>query len=518
MSDLYRDIDEEDEIRRLLTRPERRLVTPPFSALSTRGTVSGRLTPALVLATAVLVLFAVVTARDDSRSGAPAAPSPSLAPTAVPVAVPPGASNQRVTPCPEIPMPAYLPYRDPNNTRGQRMASSQDVVSLTVLDLIVDGQGAELFVEAEASRALWMLTDPRQIGERTVTLAYTSGPSTTPAPAGRTPALNVRSELRAEWYEPNGTCQYFTATLRSAGTNAQTLERELLRIIESMPLTAAMPTPSPAATWTMYRLVPEQEAWSSIRTLFPTGPVAQPTWLPPQVERRVVILRALEVSPTRVYEVVYLDASGAPLITFRLGPVEPMRESGIGFCCVRAATAILEFDSHLFNDPTRPGTRRMRWEEQTRTLSFTSERIKGEDMLRIAWELDRTTAPANPYPDVHAKEGACASADPEATIRRLLALHGSKDRAAVLDCFSLDRITTGGTAVGGGAELPTTTDVSTQRRGSIAGRAEVEATWTFTSDPGGSFNRRHTQFFILGLEDGVWRIYDSGTAPFGTPP
>lgn len=450
---------------------------------------------------AVLV-FAVVVPSDDRRLGAPVTSSVSpLPPQTASPAIATGTSRP-VTPCPEIPMPGYLPFRESNNSSSERMASSQDLVSLKIPDLVVDGQAAELLIRAEASRPTWIINDQRQVGDRAVTLSYISHPS----------------QLRAEWYEPNGTCQYFTATLRAAASNVRALEGELLRIVGSMPLTASMTTPSPSPLAAVASPIPEQEAWERVAALFTTGPVARPTWLPPQIDRRRVILRALEVSPTRVYEIVYLDTSGAPILTFRLGPVDPMRQSGIGFCCVRASTAVLEFMSSLFSDPAGPGTRRMRWEEQTRTLSFSSDRISGEDMLRTAWELDRSTAPPNPYPDVRGKPGVCAAADPETTIRRLLALYGSRDRAAVLDCYSLDRITSGGTGVASGADLPATSGVRVQGRSDIAGRVEIQATWTFTSEPGGAFGRRPTQFFLLGTEGGVWRIYDAGTAPFGRPP
>jgi hypothetical protein len=225
------------------------------------------------------------------------------------------------------------------------------------------------------------------------------------------------------------------------------------------------------------------------------------------------------VTPTAIYEVGYLDGSGPPVITFRLGPIDPMRESAAGFCCVRGVRAGLHFEGHLFSDPSRPGVRRVQWEEQGHTLSFTSSRTRGEDMLHIAWELDRATAPQGPHPGARAKKGACASpAAAEETIRTLLALFGSRDREAVLDCFSLDRILSAGPGVGGGADLPSTTNVSVRRRGQLASRVEVQASWTFTSDPGGPSGLQPTQFFLLGLEDGAWRIYDGGTAPFGRPP
>lgn len=161
----------------------------------------------------------------------------------------------------------------------------------------------------------------------------------------------------------------------------------------------------------------------------------------------------------------------------------------------------------------------MQWEEQTRTLTFTSQRIKGEDMLRIAWELDRATAPPNPYQNARAKRGACASStSAEDTVRRMLALYGSRDRDALLDCMALDRIVSEGAGSASAAALPTAGGVTTRRQSDIAGRVLISATWTFSSDPGGAFGRQPTQFFLLGLEDGVWRIYDAGTAPFGMPP
>jgi hypothetical protein len=266
-------------------------------------------------------------------------------------------------------------------------------------------------------------------------------------------------------------------------------------------------------------LLSEDDAWARIRAALPNGPVARPTWLPATVKRDLVELRALSVTPTAIYEVGYLDGSGPPVITFRLGPVDPMRESAAGFCCVRRVRAALHFESHLFSDPSRPGVRRVQWEEQGHTLSFTSSRTSGEDMLRIAWELDRATAPPDPYPGVRAKKGACASrSSPEETVRKLLTLFGSRDPDAVLDCFSLDRIASAGLGVGGGADLPSTMNASVSRRGQVASRIEVLASWTFTSDPGGPHGRQPTQFFLLGLEDGAWRIYDGGTAPFGRPP
>lgn len=100
----------------------------------------------------------------------------------------------------------------------------------------------------------------------------------------------------------------------------------------------------------------------------------------------------------------------------------------------------------------------------------------------------------------------------------MLALYGSKDRDALLDCIALDRIVSVGTGAANGADLPTTSGVTIQKRSEIAGRILVMATWTFSSDPGGPSGRTPTQFFLLGLEEGAWRIYDVGTAPFGTPP
>lgn len=441
-------------------------------------------------------------------------PSPTAEQTAVPVAAPPGSRGPQVTPCAEVPTPGYLPSRSGYATSTRRMASSGDIVTLEVPDLRIDGQPAQLVIAAQAAPRAPLAGQPRQIGGRAATMAFTGGLDRTPAPPGQTPEIRVRSEVVVAWTESDATCPAFEARLVSSGTNRGSLEAELAKIVASLPL-----IPRASGTPAAPAVLPETEAWSRVRALFETGPVAVPVWLPPEVARSTVELRGLSVSPTREYEIAYRDAAGADIVIFRLGPIDQLSGSAIGFCCVRGARASLRFASYLFEDPARPGTRRIQWEEQTRILSFRTERIKGEDMLRIAWALDRTTAPPNPYPDARAKIGACASgADPAETVRRLLSLAGSSDRAAVLDCYALDRIMVAGTGIADWAELPSARDVTVRGTTDIAGRAEIPVSWTFSRDPGGAWGTRPSQFMLLGLEDGRWRIYDAGTGPFGRPP
>ena len=516
MSDLMRDIAEEDEVRRLLSRAERELETPSFETLSRRRQRVGLLQTSAVLGVATLLVVAALGLPTLLRSGSAAAPENSptpVTPTAVPRQDAPGGAPSNVTTCADIPMPTYLPYRSAASMRSARSAVSEDVVTLIVEDLVVNGDPAELSVSAQAAPPQSARAgSTRQVGDRVVTLTAVRPGSSTPPP-GSVRRIPVRSEVAGLWSEPTTACPYFAATLMSSGTNAQALESELAKIIDSMPL-------SPAAAKPVEALVAsETEVWSRIRAAFPTGPVAMPIWLPSEVDRSRVELRILRTTPTREYEVVYRDAAGASLLNLRLGPVQPVQESAVSMCCVRGAQATLHLATRLFSDPALIGMRQMRWEEQRRTLTITSERIKGEDMLRIAWSLDRTTAPPNAYLSSHPQSGACASStSAEGTVVRLLSLTGSGNRDALIDCYSSDAIAVGGLDVASWAGLPATKDVAVSRGADVAGRTWVAATWRFTSAAGGPWGEVNTRFFLLGREEGVWRIYEVGSAPFSTPP
>lgn len=408
-------------------------------------------------------------------------------------------------------MPANLPHASTFSSSGGRFASSEDVVGLTVRELEVDGRPAELEITATATPPEGTpIGANRAIGDRLVTVRSESGLNER-APHG-SQEIDIASAAFASWYELGPACPFFSARLGVSTGDPTGLEEALAEIIASLPRSPVARVPDVDVT------LAEAQAWTRIRSLFPTGPVAMPTWLPEEADRSRVTLRRLSVSPTREYEVVYPDRSGEPLVTFRLGPVAEIRESGSGLCCVRAARAIVQYASHLFGDPTKPGIRRVKWTEQTRTLSFWSERIRGEDMLRIAWALDRETVPPNPYDDARAKPGACARDSAVGTIERLLSLTGSLDRAAVLDCYALDAITADGTDVASWAGLPRAGRAEVVEGEEIAGRRWVSATWTFGSDPGGAWGRSPTFFFLLGEEDGAWRVYDGGTGPGGSVP
>lgn len=516
MSGLMRDIAEEDEVRWLLSTAERELEPPRFETLSRRRQPAGFLQTSAVLGVAALIVVTALGLPTLLRSGSAAAPENSptpVTPTAVPRQIAPGGAPGHVATCADIPMPTYVPHRSAASMRSARSAVSEDVVTLIVEDLVVNGDPAELSVSAQAAPPQSARAgSTRQVGDRAVTLAAVRPGSSTPPP-GSVRRIPVRSEVAGLWSEPTAACPYFAATLMSSGMNTQALESELVKIIASIPL-------SPAAVTLVEALVAtENEVWTRIRAVFPTGPVALPTWLPTEVDRSRVELRILRTTPTREYEVVYRDTTGTSLVNFRLGSVEPVQESAVSMCCVRGAQATLHLATRLFSDPALPGMRQMRWEEQGRTLSITSERIKGEDVLRIAWLLDRTTAPRNAYLSSHPPSGACASpVSAEGTVATLLLLTGSGNRDALIDCYSSDAIAVGGLGVASWAGLPATKAATITRGAEIAGRAWVAATWTFTSSAGGPWGETNTRFFLLGREEGVWRIYEVGSAPFSTPP
>jgi hypothetical protein len=159
--------------------------------------------------------------------------------------------------------------------------------------------------------------------------------------------------------------------------------------------------------------------------------------------------------------------------------------------------------------------------EDRYVLRIDSDRFTGEDLLHVAWSLDRTGAPAPKNAYTRAKSGACAArgAVPEATVRRLLGFIGRGDRDAVVDCFSLEFLgETPYPGIGGWADLPSASDFNLWPSSELAGRIVVHAGWTFASDPGGAWGQQASHFFVLGPEDGSWRIYEIGTAMYGPPP
>lgn len=217
------------------------------------------------------------------------------------------------------------------------------------------------------------------------------------------------------------------------------------------------------------------------------------------------------------YEVTYLSSSDAKIV-FALGPTSDIAGSGMG-TRVRNSTAVLSFDTSLFTDPSQRSPRRVRWQEGPYVLRIESDRFTGEELLHIAWSLDRTGQPAPKTPYAHVKRGVCAiaGAPPEDTVRLLLSFVGGRDRDSVADCFSLELL---GEHPGyaGWADLPTTSNVVLRLSSDVGGRKVIGATWSFASDPGGAWGRAAHQFFTLGLEEGVWRVYETATAVSAPPP
>jgi hypothetical protein len=274
---------------------------------------------------------------------------------------------------------------------------------------------------------------------------------------------------------------------------------------------ASTTTPAPLAQ-------PEAEAWATVRAAHPAVPIIVPTWLPASVERGRVEVRGIGFGPSGAasdprYTVAYVAPSGAAII-IGLGPESDIGSSKIG-TRVRNSPAILSFGTMESSGPWK----RIRWRENGYDLRVETDRFSGDDLLHVAWSLDRAGAPAPKNLYTRVKPGVCAArgAAPEETVRRLLALVGAGDRDAVLDCFSLELI---GDLPGYGewSNLPRASDIRLQPSSELGGRIVVGASWSFASDPGGAWGRQGFQIFVLGVEDGSWRVYETATATYAPPP
>ena len=86
-----------------------------------------------------------------------------------------------------------------------------------------------------------------------------------------------------------------------------------------------------------------------------------------------------------------------------------------------------------------------------------------------------------------------------------------------MDCFSLELL---GAQPGYGewADLPRASNIDVRSTAPLGGRVVIGAGWSFASDPGGAWGAQAFQFFTLGLEDGSWRVYETGTTAYAPPP
>jgi hypothetical protein len=273
------------------------------------------------------------------------------------------------------------------------------------------------------------------------------------------------------------------------------------------------PSPLPTASGTAVTTAAELVAWAQIRARLPKdSPVAMPTWLPGTLDREHVTISDLRgnVGDPR-YVVTYSGAGrSVELGMGGGGPPQAIEQSGIG-TRVRRSPAVFSFPQSLWSSPVEPALRVIRWQEAGRDFWIGTSTFPGGDLLRIAWELDLSTAP--PPPVAHVSEGSCASTTkPEDTVERLLALIGSGDAAALMDCFAI-------AGYGGWATLPKAIDRKVQMRGEIGGRVWGLGSWTFESQPAGwTQGPGGTQFFQLGIDAGRWRVFETATAPYGSPP
>jgi hypothetical protein len=264
----------------------------------------------------------------------------------------------------------------------------------------------------------------------------------------------------------------------------------------------------------------EEQAWAEVRSSLTGVPIVMPTWLPPSLDRSRVQLRQLVVAPSEPRYVIAYVAPDSAELSVALGPTPEWRpgDSAIGTRVRNSNAAMI----YVGGWPTTAGAqvlRRVRWVEGSYVMRIESERFTGEDLLHVAWSLDRIGAPAPKNPYARVKPGVCAArgAAPEETIRRLIGFIGSGDRDAVLDCFSLELL---GDYPGyyGWADLPRTSDPKLEPSRETGGRVVIGAGWLFASNPGVAWTQQAHQFFVLGLEDGSWRVYETATAWYSSLP
>ena len=283
------------------------------------------------------------------------------------------------------------------------------------------------------------------------------------------------------------------------------------------------PLASPVATGTPTarpRVLSEAQAWAEVRSSLPGVPIIFPTWLPISVDRSSVELRRLVIDPSfPEYLVAYQAPDGAEL-SLGLGPAPDVRsgDSAIGTRVRNSGAALI----YVGGWPATSGAavaRKVRWVEGNYVLRIESERFSGDDLLHVAWSLDRTRAPALRNPYTRVTPGVCAAqgAAPEETVRRLISFVGGGNRDAVMDCFALELLGEY-PGYGGWSELPRASDITLVRRAETGGRVVVSAGWRFATDPGGAWGQQAHQFFVLGLEDGNWRVYETATAWFSSLP
>ena len=228
-------------------------------------------------------------------------------------------------------------------------------------------------------------------------------------------------------------------------------------------------------------------------------------------------LRDLVAAPLQPrYTVIYRTASGGSIV-FMLGPADMIPGSGMG-TVVRGQDATLTFPSSVFSDPTKPATRRVRWLEGPNVLSITSDSFSGDDLLRIAWNLDPFSAPP-PKNTFSRTPDACGATGPEASMRTFVSLIGRHNAEAIADCFSAEYLGRSGMGtVKMWADLPVAALDAVMTRTPVGGRPVLQLGWTFASDPGGAWNQKQTMFFTLGLDADRFRIYEIGTAGGGPVP
>ena len=276
------------------------------------------------------------------------------------------------------------------------------------------------------------------------------------------------------------------------------------------PLLSSGPSASPSP-----EILVAADAWTKLRASLPTSvAVPTPTWLPDGLDAKV----ALSGVSATAYALTYLR-NGDATLRFAGGVSTDSLGSSIG-TRVRGVGASISFPTTLYQLPAGARVlRRVAWHEGGTGYTIESEVLTGDTLLHVAWSLDRTGVP-HPFP--RTAVGSCASAtSPVDTVRNWVLALGRHSPDTILDCFADDSISDGILFADMQADqLPTATVDRLGPTSAIGGRVWVPVSWSFTSDPGDRYVQgQHASLnYIVGLEDGLYRIFEGGTGAYAPPP
>ncbi len=204
--------------------------------------------------------------------------------------------------------------------------------------------------------------------------------------------------------------------------------------------------------------------------------------------------------------------SAHDVLTFALGALpslEPAPVSGYGIR-VRSAKAKLEWPA------LSPTWMRVAWREGGADFALETRTMNSDDLLHVAWSLRRDPVLARP------RDGACAPDDapPDAVVRTLFALSAGGAADAVADCWARERLADPDAqdSFARWGTFGPTTELMVRYVDRVGGRYWVSTTVTFKNDPYTLFGPHKLIFYLVGVEESRWRIFDNGTAVPALPP